>query len=283
MAPGGDRRHDRHPGRRCSRAACAGPVRTRAQLGWRRRLGRLRRTRQRPRGGRRRSSGQQRTGQPLVPGAGRRSRPVGLRAQELHHLRIRRQRCAHGQLRPRRPHRHRCARAQPRGADERDAGPARHTRLDGSRVGCARHLRDARVVFHPEPPRQPGERRGRPWSSSDAAGAHRALDTDGPLDRLRAGPLRRTDPAAGGGHARAGAGDDRDDGRRTVGDRRSGRDRRRARFMGQRGQPRDAGRYRPGKPIGHARGAGSEHAGRVLRGNRSAVVLPRVREHRLVP
>ena len=89
--------------------------------------------------------------------------------------------------------------------------------------------------------------------------------------------LRRPHPPSRRGDARPGAGDGRDDGRRAVGDRGSQRD---ASARSGRGPTRRASERSPlppGERPRTRRGARPEHAGRLLGGGRSAVVLPGVR------
>ncbi len=90
-----------------------------------------------------------------------------------------------GQLRARRAHRHGRARAQPRRAAERRAGPARHAPVDGAGVGRARARRDARVVLHDRPARQPAASGVGRGLRQMQASAHRTVAADRARRRRR--------------------------------------------------------------------------------------------------
>ncbi len=121
--------------------------------------------------------------------------------------------------------------------------------LDAARGGRARGDRGAGVVLHDRPAPKLRDRRHRTGVARDAGDVHPAVVGAGARDRGRACPLPRNRAPASGPDARRGGVDGADDGGRSVGDRQPDRYRRRARCMGQPGQP------------GHVRRRGHGHAG----------------------
>ena len=209
----------------------------------------------------------------------RRKRPLGGERSQLRDLGLRGGRGTDRELRAGRPHRHRRARLH--GGHARAGLPDR-AGLDGSGVGRARVGRGTGVVLHTQSARQLDDERRRAGAARHPGGVHPTMARAGAgaglaRDRLRRprAPARRRDAGSSGGDAR-------DDGRRSVGDRRSDRHRRRARTVGRRGERGHAGsgaRRHPGASAADARG---QHGRPVRRSRRRSVVLSGVRRRALV-